>query len=337
MQANTPIEVAPPQVGSPVRPIQSIPPFPLGLSGYACEFSPFEDNKLAVAASQHYGIIGNGRQYVLRINPDNLELVATFDTQDGLYDCSWSEENENHLISGSGDGSIKLWDLGLPPQQNPLRDYHEHTHEVYAVDWNLVSKDSFVSGAWDDMVKLWTPERVESITTWKEHRYCIYSTIWSPTSPTLFASASGDGTLKIWDTHERSAVITIPAHGNFEILTCDWSKYDENIIVTGSVDKSIKLFDVRKPMAALHTLRGHTYAVRRVKCSPHQPTVIASVSYDGSMILWDLGRADDPFVRKFTHHIEFVIGLDFNIFIEGQIATCSWDEQVFVIHQDGPL
>jgi hypothetical protein len=27
---------------------------------------------------------------------------------DGLYDCTWSENNERHLLSSSGDGSIKV-------------------------------------------------------------------------------------------------------------------------------------------------------------------------------------------------------------------------------------
>jgi hypothetical protein len=36
-----------------------------------------------------------------------------FDTQDGLYDVAWSEIHENQLVTGSGDGSIKLWDMML--------------------------------------------------------------------------------------------------------------------------------------------------------------------------------------------------------------------------------
>lgn len=40
------------------------------------------------------------------------------------------QENENILISASGDGSIKVWDLAAPPQANPLRSFEEHTHEV---------------------------------------------------------------------------------------------------------------------------------------------------------------------------------------------------------------
>ena len=38
--------------------------------GYAVRFSPFEDGKLAVATSQNYGIVGNGRQYVLQARQD---------------------------------------------------------------------------------------------------------------------------------------------------------------------------------------------------------------------------------------------------------------------------
>lgn len=30
---------------------------------------------------------------------------------DGLYDCAWSEDNDRHLASVSGDGTIQLWDL----------------------------------------------------------------------------------------------------------------------------------------------------------------------------------------------------------------------------------
>lgn len=37
-----------------------------------------------------------------------LQEVRSFDTVDGLYDCVWSEEAENILVSACGDGSIKV-------------------------------------------------------------------------------------------------------------------------------------------------------------------------------------------------------------------------------------
>lgn len=36
-----------------------------------------------------------------------------YNTQDGLYDVAWSEVHENQLVSASGDGSLKLWDITI--------------------------------------------------------------------------------------------------------------------------------------------------------------------------------------------------------------------------------
>ena len=41
--------------------------FDFGLQGYSVKFSPFEQGKVAVATAQNFGIIGNGKQYVLQV------------------------------------------------------------------------------------------------------------------------------------------------------------------------------------------------------------------------------------------------------------------------------
>jgi peroxin-7 len=50
---------------------------------------------------------------------------------------------------------------------------------------------------------------------------------------------------------------------------------------------------------------------------------------DMSMCLWDT-LAEEPLLNKYEHHTEFVLGCDFNLFHEGQIASCSWDSSVVV-------
>lgn len=167
-----------------------------------------------------------------------------------------------------------MWDL---KSNKLLREWREHTAEVYAVDWNLVNKEQIISGAWDHTIKLYHPDELGSIMTFKEHTKCIYSCQWHPRHAEQFASASGDGTLKIWDTNDRRSAMTINAHG-FEILTCDWNKYSEFLLTSGSVDKSIRTWDVRNPSQPVSVLEGHDFAVRRLKCSPHHANVIASAS-----------------------------------------------------------
>lgn len=145
------------------------------------------------------------------------------------------------------------------------------------------------------------------------------------------ASASGDNTVKIWDTRSPVSIQTLHAHPN-EILSLDWNKYRENTLVTGSVDRSLKLWDLRNPLQPLSTLHGHQYAVRKVKFSPHSENLIASTSYDMTMRLWDVGKpSPDKTVMVHDQHTEFVMGVDFSLFLPGVIATCAWDETIHLI------
>lgn len=78
-----------------------------------------------------------------------------FDTNDALYDLAWSEINENQLLAACGDGSIKLFDLGVDTY--PVMNYHEHKRETFSVFWNQTTKDTFVSSSWDGTVKIVCP------------------------------------------------------------------------------------------------------------------------------------------------------------------------------------
>lgn len=112
-----------------------------------------------------------------------------------------------------------------------------------------------------------------------------------------------------------------------EVLSVDWDKYEEHVVYTGGVDKAIKVWDLRRPSIPLRFMHGHGYAVRRLKASPHRPSALASVSYDMSFRMWDW-KLMPPQIKVCEFHSEFVQGCDFNLFVPGQVATCSWDRRV---------
>ena len=307
-----------------------------GTHCYGVEFSPFGDGKIALATSQYFGIVGNGRQYVVASPPGGngpIAQVRVFETQDGLYDCAWSECNPNQLVSASGDGSVKLWDLNTT-DNFPVQNFREHSQECASVDWNLVRKDCFVTSSWDSTLKLWFPERPSSVRTFAEHAGPVYNAIWSPRNPSTFVSCSGDGTIKVWDMNAPRSSCTVAAHPT-EVLAVDWNKYNEFGVVTGSVDKTLRVWDLRKPMRPVSRLLGHEFAVRRLKCSPHSENIVGSVSYDMTTMFWNI--ADGSMVSRANHHNEFVLGLDFDLFHPGNVATCSWDEHMCIFNfQRGP-
>lgn len=208
--------------------------------------------------------------------------------------------HENQIVTASGDGSIRLWDIML--NNFAIASWQEHTREVFSVDWSNLQKDTFASSSWDGNVKVWTPDRPRSVSTLQAHHACVYQALFSPHQPAVLATCSTDGTMKLFDLRAPSyapsansftapltaAALTVPVSGS-EVLSLDWNKYRPFVLATGAVDKAVRVWDCRMVKmgepggvggACEVHLAGHEYAVRKVQWSPHNPDVLASASYD---------------------------------------------------------
>ncbi|KAF9477604.1 WD40 repeat-like protein [Pholiota conissans] len=331
-----------------------------GFAHYSVAWSPFHTTRLAVASAANFGLVGNGRLHLVSSNPNpgglsRLSLDKQYETQDGLYDVAWSEIHENQLVSASGDGSIKLWDVML--NDLPIRAWQEHTREVFSVNWSNVKKDTFASSSWDGTVKIWTPERPRSVTTLQAHHSCVYQALFSPHQPDILSTCSTDGTLKIFDLRSPAYVTTGPNVNTFtnpisapaltvpasatEVLSIDWNKYRPMVLASAGVDKIVKIWDCRmvKPGGSSQVggicetqLLGHEYAVRKVQWSPHRPDILATASYDMTSRVWTTTPA--PGRPQLLHindtHTEFVVGVSWSLYEEGVLASCGWDGRVNV-------
>lgn len=109
-----------------------------GFAGYGLRSSPFESRMWAVATAANFGIVGNGRLYIVReaVGREGtvaLEQVCAYNTNGGLYDCAWSEQAENHVLCASTDGSVKLYDLAASTGGRPINAFCEHQVAVRAI------------------------------------------------------------------------------------------------------------------------------------------------------------------------------------------------------------
>jgi peroxin-7 len=64
--------------------------------------------------------------------------------------------------------------------------------------------------------------------------------------------------------------------------------------------------------------------------SPHAENIVASCSYDMTVRLWDVASPTNPLMQTWGHHTEFAVGLEFNVHIDGQLASAGWDESVAI-------
>jgi peroxin-7 len=49
-----------------------------GFQGYAVKYSPFFDNRIAVATAANFGLVGNGRLFVLELTPVGFRAVKSY-------------------------------------------------------------------------------------------------------------------------------------------------------------------------------------------------------------------------------------------------------------------
>lgn len=297
-----------------------------GFNGYGIQYSPFFDNKIAVATSANYGLVGNGKLFILSIEPSGvIHEQRSWMTQDGLFSVAWSEINENQVFVSSGDGSIKMFDLNVP--EFPVMQWKEHSREVFAVNFNLVDKTNFVSSSWDGQIKVFSPNRPESLLTLQANHpdystkiaplqaqgqapppvhhqpkhqaidttNCVYEAQFSPHSPSQIFSCTGAGKIQIWDIRDRNPLQKeFTAHSGFEVLLVSPNFYRPTILASGGSDKSVLIWDFRiisdtphiRGPSPLNLFHGHQMAVKRVKWSPFDGKELVSASYDMTSMVW---------------------------------------------------
>ena len=174
------------------------------------------------------------------------------------------------LASGSGDGTVKLWDVATRQNIATL----PHGAEVFSVSFSTAG--TLASGAYDGTVKLWDVASQQNIATFP-HTAEVSSVSFS-TNGEILASGSWDGTVKLWDVATRQNVATLPHGAGVRSVSFSTA----GTLASGAHDGTVKLWDVTKRIN-FATL-WHTSPVGSVLFSG---TILASATDAGTVKLRD--------------------------------------------------
>ena len=250
--------------------------------------------------------------------------------------CDFSIDGK-HIITGSSDQTLKLWDLkknilkifkghsdwvktcAFSPngkhiisgsddktlklwdiKGNCLKDFKGHSSSVLTCAFSPNGK-YIISGSSDDSIKLWDLKG-NILKTFKGHSNKVNTCSFSPNGKYII-SGSSDNTLKLWDLNGNILKTFIGHSGS--VWTCLFSP-DGKYIISGSSDKILKLWDLKGNI--LKTFKGHSDWVRTCIFSSDGKYIISG-SYDKTLKLWDL---NGNILKIFKGHLTPVLSCTFS-------------------------
>ncbi|KAL6776764.1 hypothetical protein ACKKBF_B30830 [Auxenochlorella protothecoides x Auxenochlorella symbiontica] len=190
------------------------------------------------------------------------------------------------LVSGSDDGTAKVWDLR---SKRSVATFTEK-YQVLAVAWSEAG-DAVYTGGIENVVRAWDLRRGAPSLTLAGHADTVTGLATSPDGAHLLSN-SMDGTLRVWDVRPYAAqdrcqrVVTGHVH-NFErnLLRCAWSPDGERV-TAGSADRMVYVWRAADG-AVQYALPGHGGSVNEVVFHPTEP-IVASASSDKTVYMGEL-------------------------------------------------
>ena len=221
---------------------------------------------------------------------ENVSVVHTLTHSDQISSFAISPDWQT-LVSGSGDSTIKIWQLSTGRE---LRTLTGHSNSVFSL---AISPDgeTLVSGSVDNTIKIWQLSTGRELRTLTGHSRGVDGLTISPDGQTL-VSISSDKTIKIWQLSTGREVRTLTGHSLR--VNCFAISPDGETLVSASSDKTIKIWQLSTGRE-VRTLTGHS---GRVDCFDISPDwqILVSGSADDTIKIWQLSTGRE--LRTLTGH-----------------------------------
>ncbi|THV02703.1 WD40 repeat-like protein [Dendrothele bispora CBS 962.96] len=213
-------------------------------------------------------------------------------------------QNSTHVVSGSRDGFIQVWDVETGKKVKKLDG---HMFVLLKGDTRILCcSENMEIRVWDkkvDHVDTWDSHTgtVDPVNEPKGHLKSVLSVALSPDG-TLIASASKDSSIGLWEVKddEVNYLREVGKHAG-PVYTVTFSP-DGTQIASGSNDQTVRVWNtINNP--TMSPLKGHMLAVWSVAFSSDGQWMVSS-SNDKSVRVWDMSSTKMTVKRFWKHDTE---------------------------------
>ncbi|XP_019639922.1 PREDICTED: uncharacterized protein LOC109481772 [Branchiostoma belcheri] len=235
---------------------------------------------------ENLGVHNDDRYEVKPLAPSEAEkfvyncedIVKTYDRHtDAVLCIAVTSDNPKRVFTGSGDSTIRAWEL---ESQRDLCTLRGHSSHVYAL---ALSKDDWrlASASYDTTVKIWDADRFELLWTLKSHTDKVNAVTFIDDGERV-VSGSSDKTIRVWHLASASTSELLTGHTGQVRALCAF--HHSSNVASGSIDSTIRIWNTRNLSSS--SLAGHKSTVYSIAITSDDKYLV-SASGDRTVGVWN--------------------------------------------------
>ena len=271
-------------------------------------------NTVAFSHNDSYVLGGTVQGDVLVMEFEGTRIISTFEVHNGpVNSIAASPVDEHIILSGSEDGTAKLWDIQTGKE---LQNFVGHKGAIQKVVFS--HQGDIYTAAEDGRIYSWTYDLGKKLESFEVKNGWLWASALSPDGTEMLTGCS-DGIIRLEDISRTDDRVIRGFNGHTDQIWSVVYSSDGKHFLSGSSDGTIRLWN-KEQDEAIRTYKGHADRVWSVAFSPDEKEII-SASSDSSFIVWDKHTGKKLWEEKMESEVWSVAFSP-----DGQFVLCGTDK-----------